>query len=45
MTDKNAFVTDHHITEQNIIDIVKAGRARWKIENENNNRPLSKLAN
>lgn len=34
---KNAFVTDHLITEKNIIDMVKAGRARWKIENENNN--------
>lgn len=34
---KNAFVTDHPITENNIIDIIKAGRARWKIENENNN--------
>jgi TfoX/Sxy family transcriptional regulator of competence genes len=37
VTYKNAFVTDHLITEKNIIDIVKAGRARWKIENENNN--------
>ena len=34
---KNAFVTDHLITEKNIIDVIKAGRARWKIENENNN--------
>jgi len=37
VTYKNAFVTDHLITEKNIIDMVKAGRARWKIENENNN--------
>ena len=37
VTYKNAFVTDHLITEKNIIDVVKAGRARWKIENENNN--------
>ncbi len=34
---KNAFVTDHRIKEKNIVDIVAAGRARWKIENENNN--------
>lgn len=34
---KNAFVTDHRITEKNIIELVKAARARWKIENENNN--------
>lgn len=34
---KNAFVTDHLITGKNIVDMVKAGRARWKIENENNN--------
>lgn len=34
---KNAFVTDHLIKEKNIADIVTAGRARWKIENENNN--------
>lgn len=34
---KNAFVTDHEICKENIADIVKAGRARWKIENENNN--------
>lgn len=37
VTYKNAFVTDHLITEKNIIDRVKAGRARWKIENELNN--------
>lgn len=34
---KNAFVTDHLITKQNIVEMVKAARARWKIENENNN--------
>lgn len=34
---KNAFVTDHLITKNNIAEMVKAGRARWKIENENNN--------
>lgn len=34
---KNAFATDHEISRDNVQDIVKAGRARWKVENENNN--------
>jgi len=34
---KNAFATNHDITKDNVIEIVKSGRARWKIENENNN--------
>lgn len=34
---KNAFVTNHAITRETIEPIVAAGRARWKIENENNN--------
>ncbi len=34
---RNAYVTDHQITEDNVADMVQAGRARWKIENENNN--------
>ncbi len=33
----NAFVTDHLITEENCVDIVTAGRTRWKMENEHNN--------
>ena len=33
----NAFITDYIITDENIEEIVEAGRARWKIENENNN--------
>jgi hypothetical protein len=33
----NGFVTDFKITDQNVAAIVAAGRARWKIENENNN--------
>ncbi len=33
----NAFATDHKITKSNVVKIVKAGRSRWKIENENNN--------
>jgi hypothetical protein len=34
---KNAFVTNHLITEQNVEEIAACGRTRWKIENENNN--------
>lgn len=34
---KNAFVTNHPVTKETIASIVAAGRARWKIENENNN--------
>jgi DDE family transposase len=33
----NSFITNHQITEENLITVVEAGRARWKIENENNN--------
>ena len=33
----NAFATSHAIHAVNVIEIVAAGRARWKIENENNN--------
>lgn len=32
-----AFITDYTITDDNVQEIVEAGRARWKIENENNN--------
>ena len=34
---RNAWATSHAIDEANVADIVAAGRARWKIENENNN--------
>jgi hypothetical protein len=34
---RNAFATNHPLTHQNVAAIVSAGRARWKIENENNN--------
>jgi hypothetical protein len=34
---KNAFVTDFALTETSVEAIVGDGRARWKIENENNN--------
>jgi hypothetical protein len=33
----NCFVTDIEITNKNVVDIASYGRARWKIENENNN--------
>jgi len=34
---KNSSVTNLEISDDNVIEIAKAGRARWKIENENNN--------
>ena len=34
---RNSFVTNYEITRENVKEIVKAGRTRWKIENENNN--------
>lgn len=34
---KNAFVTDFEITDTTVEAIVRDGRTRWKIENENNN--------
>jgi hypothetical protein len=33
----NAFVTNHLLTDQTVVEVVQAGRARWKSENENNN--------
>jgi len=34
---QNAFATNHTISPANVAEIVRAGRARWKVENENNN--------
>ena len=34
---QNAFITDHILTDENVEMVVESGRARWKIENENNN--------
>lgn len=31
---KNSWITDHEISEKNVVDIVFAGRKRWRIENE-----------
>jgi hypothetical protein len=33
----NSFITNHHITDDNVDNLAQAGRSRWKIENENNN--------
>lgn len=34
---RNAWASSHRIDENNVALVAKAGRARWKIENENNN--------
>lgn len=34
---RHSFATNHHITKHNVVSLVEAGRARWKIENEHNN--------
>jgi hypothetical protein len=34
---KNAFVTDFEVSETTVEAIARDGRARWKVENENNN--------
>jgi hypothetical protein len=34
---RNAYITDWNIDAHNVSGLVAAGRARWKIENENNN--------
>lgn len=33
----NAWITDWPLTEKNVAAVAASGRARWKIENENNN--------
>jgi len=33
----NDFITNHTINDKNIENLVLCGRARWKVENENNN--------
>lgn len=37
VTYKNAFATNFHITDETVAEVTRAGRARWKVENENNN--------
>lgn len=34
---KNAFATSHPVQTNTVVELVRAGRCRWKIENENNN--------
>ncbi len=34
---QNNWITNHQINDNNVDKIVKAGRTRWKIENEGNN--------
>jgi len=37
VTYKNSFSTNHSITDDTVVEIVRAGRTRWKVENENHN--------
>jgi Transposase DDE domain len=37
VVDKNSFATNHPITEDTVAEMVRSGRTRWKVENENNN--------
>ncbi len=37
ITYQNSWITNHQINGKNVPQIVKAGRSRWKIENESNN--------
>jgi hypothetical protein len=34
---KNSWITDKPVTKENVGLLVECARARWKIENENNN--------
>jgi hypothetical protein len=34
---KNSFATNHLISDDTVAEIVRSGRTRWKVENENNN--------
>jgi len=34
---KNAFITDFEISDMTVDTLIRDGRARWKVENENNN--------
>lgn len=33
----NSFATNFHLTAENVAEVVRSGRARWKTENENHN--------
>lgn len=34
---RHVFATNHHLTRENVVAYIEAGRSRWKIENEHNN--------
>lgn len=34
---KNNWITDHLVSSNNIVEVARAGRTRWKTENENHN--------
>ena len=31
-----SYITNHEVTKDNVVYLIEAGRAKWKIENENN---------
>ena len=33
----NTFATNFELTDESVESVVRSGRARWKVENENNN--------
>ena len=33
----NSWITNHQLNEGNVVQVARAGRGRWKVENENNN--------
>ena len=37
VTYNNSFATNHPLSDENVAEVVLAGRTRWKVENENNN--------
>jgi hypothetical protein len=37
VTYHNSFATSYPLSDENVAEVVRAGRTRWKVENENNN--------
>ena len=33
----NSWITNHQLSKGNVVQVARAGRGRWKVENENNN--------
>ena len=33
----NSCITNHHLCNDNVVDVAQASRGRWKVDNENNN--------